>query len=392
MKTLKLLILLLIIVLFLPIPLSNTQAQFLLIHKLKTILDQEILITDATLRILPTTEMHIASMQLVAQKQTIFQAEEILLPIDVIEWLLGGNASITELLINKIAIQLTSLLAVANEFDVFNTDKLPPIHIEHVSFGHLEENNLAVTIDANQEDAIQLKFIHNTDTLNIKVARAGKALLLDMNAAQWHFGTLDKLQFTHISGTGRITVDKLELERFQATLDAGYVHGVLRFTRDNIWNTTGSLTFESIPSEAVMTWINLPVLQGQTTGTIFLNSSGHNVSELITAASISGQLQINDGTLHGIDLITPARSLTIGDSKGGETPFINLKLDVERQHDEWLMTFTGLHSNDITSNGVIRLNEGLLLDGVMNMNLPQANTVPLLITGSIFEALVRVAR
>lgn len=392
MKTFKLLILLLIIILFLPIPLSNTQAQFLLIHKLKTILGQEILITDATLRILPTTEMRLASMQLVAQQQTILQAEEILLPIDVIAWLLGENASIIELSINKIAIHLTAVLSVVNEFNVFNTDKLPPIRIKHVSFDHIEENNLAVTIDTNEKDAIQLKFIQNTNTLSIKVARAGKALLLDMSAAQWHLGTVSKLQFTQISGTGRITVDKLEFERFQATLDTGYVHGVLRFTQDNIWNATGSLTFERIPIEAVMTWVNLPVLQGQTSGTMFLNSSGHNVSELITAASISGQLQINDGKLHNIDLITPARSLTIGDSKSGETPFINLKLDLERQHDEWLMTVTGVHSNDITSNGVIRLNEGLLLDGVMNMNLPQANTVPLLITGSIFEALVRVAQ
>lgn len=380
----------------LPLPLSNEQAKQLLVARLEPHLNQIITVQEATLQLLPTPQMRINKLQLTTQDQELASAEQILLPIDPLQWLLRGETSIPEIHIEQLKIQPELLPITINELNQMQPFNWPPINVAHTTFGTLTNSNLTLTIITDQEGTTQITFQQQKDVLIIQPKRAGRSVLLDIATSKWQLDTDHVL--TQFTGMGRITDTKLEFNQLQANLDTGQIHGELRFTREQTWNVAGSLTLEQIPIEVLLNWINIPVLYGATTGTLYLDSTGHDIAELIHNAAMSGQLDINSGKLVGIDLITPIHSQMQGNIKdnatGGITPFTNLQLELEHQSNgEWLATINNLQTDNLNGSGLIRINEGMLLDGIIEMRLKAheatPKTIPLLITGSITEALVQ---
>lgn len=351
-------------------------------------------ITSPYVRFFPILALHADVVLFKTPEHQLLYIDDINLPLNLIgDW--NSNSPIT---IRYAALEPIAMLTDLSTLGSSNYG-FPKIRIEHISLGVVENYATYPALDVVMlpDGIMRVSLDYANDHFNIDMTRAGKAVLLTLDASIQHMGGMGGPILTKLTGVGRLADKKLEFDRINATLDQGQAHGALRLGSKDNWTVGGSLTLRKASAEAVLSWIGLPLLSGIADGTLYVSGEAVNFTDLVSIASISGQLTINNGKMFGLDLITPVRNLTIGDSRGGETPFENMRLSVERENfNDWLLTIDELRNAHISGSGLVRINGGVFLDGLIdtkdvNANPSDYSLVPLLIAGTIHEGLVRVA-
>lgn len=389
-----LVVLLVLAAIALPWLVPEEPLQRLVAARLTALLGRPVEVQGASLHLLPTLEVHADALDLGTGDARLAWAEDVHLYPDPLGWPFGHP--LRHVAIQRAAWQPAALLAALSEAALPTGLEFPSLQVAQLAFdpAQREDSGIGLNLVPLPNARWQAKLSRGDEDLILGLEPAGKSLLLNIEASQWTLPASGGPVLTQITGLTRVADGGLALEHLRASLGTGQVRAVLRLERTQDWRAKGALTLEQVSLGPILDWAGIPLLHGNSNGTLYLEGTAGNLTELAQTASLSGHLVLGTGKLLGLNLATPATRLTVGEYRGEDTVFDGAQLVLERQGPgEWLLTLEALQATNLTARGLLRVSAGALLDGTMEVRMGDigAQPVPLLITGTISAPRVRVA-
>lgn len=233
-----------------------------------------------------------------------------------------------------------------------------------------------------------LELQRDGETLTVNARRVGRRLRLEFGATAWTFAGLP---MRNLTATAHLREEGIELEPLSADLAGGSLRASLDLQRLGDWRLRGSLTLRGLSLEPLLNGLGLPLLRGRADGTLYLAGEAQSPEQLPRSVGLTGELDLSDGALIGIDLQKAAAHRGIGEFAGGRTPFGQLHLSIETDGEAHKVALRGLTSADLQAAGQVRLGADRL-DGSIQVRLSSAASgdVPLLVAGTPRAPLLRV--
>lgn len=231
--------------------------------------------------------------------------------------------------------------------------------------------------------------------LTLRGRPQGTWLGLELESSAWTLFGQRETRLQELSATLRLVADAVELRQLKTVLAQGSVRGSGRVHREEgaDWRLEGSLTLTDVPVELLPSRLGLPAMLGSAEGTLFFSAAAGDLAKVSQGIRITGELQLSQGQLRGMDLARPAQTRGIGEFSGGDTRFDELMMVVEVAPSGRSFELVRLHSAQLTARGEIRVQPGERLEGRFDVNLSSApdEAVPLLLGGALDAPIIRLA-
>ena len=334
-------------------------------------------------------ELQVKSMVVIPTIGTLFSATKII------------DLNISKPIVTKAALDIVSTLTAKKS----ESSEAAAVNIRHIKIDDLQlvwpdakypavnaeatltgENKLESAVIRTQDGKLKADVTPNGDEQLIMVSAnkwtlpAGLPLLID-NA---------KLEM-HLKGS-KLTIPKIDVALYGGKLAGDAVLSWQENNGKTNWKTSGNLSVDNLSVQQPSILISKAVyLSGNLFGKGNFSAAAKDASQLSDNLQTNFQFKVNNGVLHGLDLVKVASLLIKQGQGGGETQFDEFSGIFNSAGKQYRLSQLKISSGLISATGQIKISPKKELDGAVQVKVKRSVnlvTVPLEVSGTVEHPVV----
>ena len=386
--------LLLILPFLIPMQTYLRQAERLASEKI----GQPVTVQSAHLFLLPSPRV-VASDILVGKNQEV--KVETLVVIPTISSLFSEvkllDLHISKPIIKKAALDFVTTLT-ANKSDSIEA---AAVNIRHIKIDQLQlvwsDGINLPTMNAEamltSDNKLQSATVETEDgKLDAKVEPNGNEHLIVLNARKWVLPVglpllIDNAKFEmHLKGS------KLAIPKIDVALYGGKLSGDAVLDWTNAWHINGKVNIENLSVQQPSIMVSKVVyLSGSLFGKGNFSSTAKVAGQLADRLQSNFQFKVNNGVLHGLDLVKLASLLIKQSQSGGETQFDEFSGVLNASGKQHHLRNLKIRSGLLSATGQVKVKPNKALDGVVDVEVKNSMglaAIPLEVSGTVSKPVV----
>ena len=330
------------------------------------------------------SELEVEQLAVIPSLSTIFSETRV---IDV---------EVTNPVVKKAAIGIVSSILDKRSEAPVESDA---INIRHINIEQLTLDwpgiKLPVlTMDINLTKANQLesaKLETKDATLTLNIAPKADAHLISVSMKKWTLPIGLPLTVESAEFDMHLKSDHLEVPRVDLDMYGGKVTANLNVFWGKNWRTNGNVKVVNLSVKSPSRLVSKSVyLSGGLSGSGHFSGSAKDIGTLADHINADFKFKVNDGVLHGLDLIKVASILT-KHTVGGETAFDEFSGTLNAKGQQYDLNDLEMSSGLLSGSGRVKINANKELDGTGEVALKRSISlvaIPLDISGTIENPVV----
>ncbi len=243
--------------------------------------------------------------------------------------------------------------------------------------------DMALT-DANALESLTMETVDGALNANVTPKESGHSIMV--NARNWTLPVglpvlINKAALEmHLQGS-QLDIPKIDVALYNGTL-AG--NAVLSWAKG--WRTSGKLQVNNLSVKEPSSMVSKSVyLSGSLFGNGTFSGAAKEASALADNLSAVFKFNVNNGVLHGLDLVKLASLLT-KQSSGGETQFDEFAAVLNVKGKQYALRDINMRSGLLAATGQVKVKADKALDGVVEVELKKGVSlaaIPLQVSGTV---------
>ncbi len=359
-------------------------------------------INSAHLFLLPSPR--VAASEITVGKNQEFKVESLVV-IPTIGSLFSAtkiiDLNIGKPIVNKAALEIISALTAKKS----ESSEAAAVNIRYIKIDDLQlvwpdakypamNAEATLTGDNKLESAV----VETLDgKLKADVTPNGEEQLIVVNANKWTLPVglpllIDKAKLEmHLKGS------KLSIPKFDIALYGGKLTGdaVLSWPENKgkaNWKTSGNLSVDNLSVQRPSSMVSKGVyLSGNLFGKGNFSASAKEAGHLSDNLQANFQFKVNNGVLHGLDLVKVASLLIKQSQSGGETQFDEFSGVLNSTGKQYHLRDIKISSGLLSAKGQVKVKPNKALDGTMVVDVKNSmglTAIPLDVSGTVSKPVV----
>lgn len=360
-------------------------------------LRQPVSIGSAHLFFLPTP--HVTANDIVLGKNQELQIDALVITPTLTS--LFSDAKTIDLHINKPVIKKAALdfMSAISSNKQEGSDP-SSVHVRHIEVEELQlvwpDMTLPIInadVTLSSAHALEFTTLESTDgTLKADVIPNGDEQLVALNIKQWMLPTdlpllIDKAKFEM-----RLKGSQLAVPSIDIALYGGKITGEANLNWAKNWKLNGKLHVDHLavaqPSRIVS---NAVYLSGNLFADGNFSSSAKQAGNLSEQLKTNFKFKVNNGVLHGLDLVRIASILIKQKQGGGETQFDAFSGELNSTGKQYHLRNLNISSGLLSATGQVKVKPNKDLDGRMTVDVKNSMglaEIPLDVSGTVSSPMV----
>jgi hypothetical protein len=306
------------------------------------------------------------------------------------------DINISKPVIKKAALDFISALSAKKSDD----SKSASVHVRHIKIDELQliwpdakypiVNVEATLTSANKLESASVETVDGK--LNAKVTPDGEEQLITLNANKWTLPVglpllIDKAKLEmHLKGS------RLNIPNINIALYGGKLTGDATLNWEKGWKTSGNLSVDNLSVKEPSSLISRAVyLSGNLFGKGNFSSAAKEAGQLSDNLQTNFQFKVNNGVLHGLDLVKVASLIIKQSQGGGETQFDEFSGVLSSAGKQYNLHNLKISSGLLAAAGQVKINPKKELDGTVKVEIKAAvglAEIPLVVSGTVAHPVV----
>ena len=243
---------------------------------------------------------------------------------------------------------------------------------------------------ANAMESLKLKTVDGV--LNADVTPKDDGHLILINAEKWTLPVGLPLLVTKASLEMYLKGSQLDIPKIDLALYNGTLTGnaVLSWTKG--WRTSGKLQVNNMSVKEPSSLVSKSVyLSGHLSGDGGFSATAKDASALTDNLNANFKFNVQDGILHGLDLVKVASLLTKQGGNSGETRFDEFSGVLNARGKQYGLRDINISSGMLAATGQVKVKPNKELDGLVEVELKQSVSmaaIPLEVSGTVDNPVV----
>lgn len=360
-------------------------------------LGQPVTIGSAHLFLLPSPR--VAASNIVVGKHQELKVENLVVT-PTISSLFSATKTI-DLSISKPIIKKAALDFIA----ALNSNKLAPseptsVHVRQISVDELRlvwpdskypDLNLKATL--TEANALESAVIETVDgKLTANVSPEGEGQLIVLNASQWTLPAGLPLLIDKAKIEMHLKDSRLNISNIDIALYGGKLTGNAALNWQKNWRLQGKLTVDNLAVKQPSRLVSKAVyLSGNLLGNGSFSAKAKDAEHLAENLRADFKFKVNNGVLHGLDLVRVASLLLKQNQSGGETQFDAFSGVLNVSGKQYHLRNLNVSSGLLAATGQVKVKPNKTLDGDVVVDVKAGMGlagVPLDVSGTVNNPVV----
>jgi len=334
-------------------------------------------------------ELQVKSMVVIPTIGTLFSATKII------------DLNISKPIVTKAALDIVSTLTAKKS----ESSEAAAVNIRHIKIDDLQlvwPDAKYPTVNAEatltSENKLESAVIRTEDgKLKADVTPNGDEQLIMVSANKWTLPAglpllIDNAKLEmHLKGS-KLTIPKIDVALYGGKLAGDAVLSWQENNGKTNWKTSGNLSVDNLSVQQPSILISKAVyLSGNLFGKGNFSATAKDASQLSDNLQTNFQFKVNNGVLHGLDLVKVANLLIKQGQGGGETQFDELSGVFNSAGKQYRLSQLKISSGIISATGQIKISPKKELDGAVQVKVKRSVnlvTVPLEVSGTVDHPVV----
>lgn len=243
-----------------------------------------------------------------------------------------------------------------------------------------------VILDANGEPSESLLTTQD-GKLKVVVKPGAANYLLEANAQDWTVPVGPALVFDKLAITGTATADGLNLGQVTGRLYGGTVAGKATLSWQKGFDLSGNMDLDQVETRQIAALLSTKTqVSGKLSAKPVFSASAASADRLRNALRLETEFRVDNGVIHGVDIMKAATSLTKQGASGGETRFDQLSGHLVMEGGDFRFTGLEIASGAMAVDGSVNISAKEELSGRINAKVKAMGTsahVPLNVAGTL---------
>jgi hypothetical protein len=274
-----------------------------------------------------------------------------LLDLSLAGWYHGQPIQRLEL--ERAAVDLANLFALPALCERLAAARVERIQIQTVEKARLPAAT-AMAVIPLPAGRCQLKLSDGGSSLNLQTSPIKDVAAIEINAGEWQLIGKAPLKVDAIAASGTLEPDQIQLDQLALKLGEGSINGQLEIARGGEWPMRANLQLDRLAAADWLAYLGAPLASGSISGEMRIGSQPEASQLEGDGDALAGSLEIFDGALLGIDLLTPMETLAAGEFSDRETPFDHLKGSLSGTTGDWRFQLYALGSPQLHASGELK--------------------------------------
>lgn len=185
---------------------------------------------------------------------------------------------------------------------------------------------------------------------------------------------------------------RLEIPGIEVAIYGGKLMGNAVVSWGNKWHTTGKLNVQNISVKEPSRLVSKSVyLSGDLSGNATFSGTAKDAGALADSLRADFKFSVNNGVLHGVDLVKVASLLVKQSDKGGETKFDEFSALLNVTGKQYHLRDIKISSGLLAASGQVKIKSNKELDGAVEVELKRSVSlvaIPLDVSGTVSDPVV----
>jgi len=190
----------------------------------------------------------------------------------------------------------------------------------------------------------------------------------------------------------RLKGSKLEITKIDIALYSGKLMGNAAINWEKSWKANGNLNVENLSVKEPSSLVSRTIyLSGNLFGKGNFSATAKEAGLLSENLQTNFQFKVNNGVLHGLDLVKVASFLIKQNQSGGETQFEEFSGVLNSTGKQYRLSQLKISSGILAATGQIKISPKKELDGAVEVKVKRSvsmMTVPLEVSGTVDHPVV----
>lgn len=360
-------------------------------------LNAPVTITKANLYLLPSPRV-VARGIVIGKNQEVVIERLVLIPtvVSIFSSTKQIDLTITKPVIKKAALALVSALTTKKT----QTSEAAAVNIRHINIDAMQLvwpdtkyplMNAQATLSADNK--LELATVESVDgKLKADVRPNGDEQLIMLTATAYTLLASVPLLIDIAKLEMHLKASKLDISNIDIALYGGKLTGKAVVSWDNNWKASGRLTIANLALKQPTNLISKSVYLS---GNLFSNGSfssiANDASRLADNLNANFTFKVNNGVLHGLDLVKVASILLKQSQNGGETQFDAFSGLLNSSGKQYHLRDLKISSGLLSATGQVKIKANKTLDGTGVVDVKNSmglTGIPLDVSGTVSKPVV----
>lgn len=247
---------------------------------------------------------------------------------------------------------------------------------------------MSLDVHLTGANALQSASLETADgALKADIKPEAEGHLIKVNAQKWTLPVGLPLLINKAELEMHLESDRLEISGIDIALYEGSLNGNALLTWEKSWRVSGKLNVKNLSVKEPSRMISQSVyLSGKLNGNGAFSGTAKEASALADNLNAEFRFDVNNGVLHGLDLVKIASLLTKQAASGGDTQFDEFSAVLNIKGKQYGLRDIKISSGLLAANGQIKVKPNKALDGVVEVELKKGVSlaaIPLQVSGTI---------
>jgi uncharacterized protein involved in outer membrane biogenesis len=310
------------------------------------------------------------------------------------------DLKISKPVVSKAALEIVSALTSKKT----ESGDVAVIHIRHIKIEDLQlvwpdvrypaMNVEATLTSSNKLESAIVETVDSKLKANVtpKVTPNGDEQLIVVTANKWTLPIGLPLMIDKAELEMRLKGSKLEISKIDIALYSGKLMGNAAINWEKNWKANGNLNVENLSVKEPSSLVSRAIyLSGNLFGKGNFSATAKEAGLLTDNLQTNFQFKVNNGVLHGLDLVKVASLLIKQNQSGGETQFEEFSGVLNSTGKQYRLSQLKISSGILAATGQIKISPKKELDGAVEVKVKRSvsmMTVPLEVSGTVDHPVV----
>ncbi|MGB7816851.1 MAG: AsmA family protein [Methylotenera sp.] len=335
-------------------------------------------------------ELKIESLVVIPTIGSLFSATKII------------DLNISKPIVNKAALEIISALTAKKSE---SSEAVTAVNIRHIKIDELQlvwpdakypmiNAEATLTSDNKLESAV----VETVDgKLKANVTPSGGEQLIMVNVDKWTLPVglpllIDKAKLEmHLKGS-KLTIPKIDVALYSGKLTGNAVLSWQENKGKTNWRTNGNFRLDNLSVKQPSSLVSKSVyLSGNLFGSGIFSATAKEAGQLADNLQTNFQFKVNNGVLHGLDLVKVASLLLKQSQSGGETQFDEFSGVLNTSGKQYHLRDIKISSGLLSAKGQVKVKPNKALDGTMVVDVKNSmglTAIPLDVSGTVSKPVV----
>lgn len=318
---------------------------------------------------------------------------------------LFADVRVLDIKISKPVIKKSALdIIAALTADKTGSNEPSPVNIRHIRIDDLEllwpnAKYPLLNIEATLKDGSQLEtaVIETQDgKVKAQVTPAEDVQKIVVNVDHWTSPVGLPVLIDNGKIEGELKGSRLNLSNIDIALYNGKLTGDAVLDWQKNWKLNGKIKVDKLAVKEPSSLVSKSVyLSGNLFGNGSFSSNTKEAGALLDNLNMDFKFKVNDGVLHGVDLVKMASLLLKQSEKGGETQFEEFSGVLNMNGKQYQLKDIKISSGLLAANGQVKVKPNKELDGKMEVEVKKGVSlaaIPLDVSGTVSNPTVLPSR